>query len=134
MGNEFKDRLSELIYREKLNSSSFADALGIARQNVSQYLKGTNPNMDFFNKLRTNFKNVNLNWLIWGEGSIYIDMSEEISMVAESNINYKPQKNDDIMVEQLVTLRKMVDYLLQENTTLKNELNEHRKGQNKAAI
>lgn len=132
--SEFKDRLIEFMDSERLNYKQFADSIGVGRQSINQYLSGTSPGMDFFVKLKIVYKKINLNWLINGDENNYGHNSENYSIISESNIDYKPQKNDDNMIEQLNTLRKMVDYLLQENTALKNELNELRKGQSKAAM
>ncbi len=69
-----KERLLELINVEKLSSSVFADEIGVQRSSVSHILSGRNkPGYDFLQKILIRFNNLNANWLINGDGSMYLD-------------------------------------------------------------
>ncbi|MBN2893131.1 MAG: helix-turn-helix transcriptional regulator [Bacteroidales bacterium] len=67
-----KDRIRQIIELENLTHSDFAKALGVQRSNISHILAGrNNPSIDFIHKLLLRFKNINADWLIMGEGSMY---------------------------------------------------------------
>ena len=73
--NSFSARLKELITILNLNQTTFAEALGLRPQTVNRYTGGsTSPGLEFFQKLTSKYPQVNMNWLISGEGQM-IEMS-----------------------------------------------------------
>jgi len=67
-----KNRIAQLIAAEGLTSSKFADTIGVQRSSISHILSGrNNPSMDFIQKIRNSFPNINLEWLIGGIGEIF---------------------------------------------------------------
>jgi DNA-binding XRE family transcriptional regulator len=67
-----KDRIVQLINSEGLTSSKFADTIGVQRSSISHILSGRNkPSLDFVQKIKHSFPHVNIDWIIFGEGSMY---------------------------------------------------------------
>lgn len=64
-------RLKFIIESKHLSQGEFAKILNLSRQIVSNYVNDlANPNYDFLYKLYKEI-NINLNWLISGEGGMY---------------------------------------------------------------
>ncbi len=72
----FPERLKFLINRKKISNAEFANRLEIQKSTVSHLLSGRNkPGFDFLNKLIKVFPDINLRWLITGEGEPFTDIS-----------------------------------------------------------
>lgn len=68
------DRIKIWIESKGLKSSSFADKIGVNRATISHILSGRNkPSIDFLHKLISSFPDLNLNWIVSGEGFMYIN-------------------------------------------------------------
>ena len=66
------DRIKIWIESKGLKSSSFADKIGVNRATISHVLSGRNkPSIDFLHKMITSFPDLNLNWIVSGEGFMY---------------------------------------------------------------
>lgn len=64
-----KERLLQLLEKERISSAEFADRIGVQRSNVSHILNGrNNPGFSFIQKVLESFPRVNPRWLITGEG------------------------------------------------------------------
>ncbi len=65
-------QIQEILIKEGLSSSQFADRIGIQRSSVSHVLSGRNkPGFDFIQKILTAFPEINGDWLITGSGDMY---------------------------------------------------------------
>ena len=65
-------RIKQLRDEKKLNQSAFAEALDTSQAAISRYEKGERvPDSEFLGKL-TSIYEVNLSWLLTGEGSMYM--------------------------------------------------------------
>lgn len=78
------DIVSRLIkFRDytELSNSQFADKSGIPRPTLSQFLNGRNKRLsdDLASKIHYAFPNLNMLWLMFGEGNMLIDSNIEIS-------------------------------------------------------
>ena len=63
------DRIKIWIESKGLKSSSFADKIGVNRATISHILSGRNkPSIDFLQKMIFSFPDLNLNWIVSGEG------------------------------------------------------------------
>jgi transcriptional regulator with XRE-family HTH domain len=123
----FKERLKEFIYAERLNNAKFAERIGVSRQNISQYTRGTLPNFDFFQKVVLKHQNIDLNWLISGKGSMYLkgkkeDESNNESMRANESLAHYNSKINKMNLEQIKWMQKKIDELLEENRKLNAQL------------
>ncbi len=67
-----QDQIQEILAKERLSSSQFADKIGVQRSSVSHVLSGRNkPGFDFIQKILAAFPEINGDWLITGSGDIY---------------------------------------------------------------
>lgn len=70
MDEEITSRIQTVIDHYGLSVSAFADEIGVQRSSISHLLNGRNkPSLDFVMKLVTAYPEVNLYWLLKGEGS-----------------------------------------------------------------
>jgi transcriptional regulator with XRE-family HTH domain len=68
---EIKDRLIKMMAAEGLNSSAFADSIGVQRSSISHILSGRNkPSIDFLEKILSSYPKYNAEWLIMGTGEV----------------------------------------------------------------
>lgn len=66
----FVNRLSFILKNYELSASSLADRIGVQRSSLSHLLSGRNkPSLDFILKLHQHFPEIDLYWLLKGEGS-----------------------------------------------------------------
>ena len=65
-------QIQEILAKERLSSSQFADRIGVQRSSVSHVLSGRNkPGFDFIQKILAAFPEINGDWLITGSGEMY---------------------------------------------------------------
>ena len=66
-----KDRIAHIMRAKNLKASDFAALLGIQPSGISHILSGRNqPSLDFVKKIKENFPEYNLDWIIFGTGPI----------------------------------------------------------------
>jgi transcriptional regulator with XRE-family HTH domain len=67
-----EERLVQLLNAEGINSTRFAERIGVQRSSISHILSGRNkPSYDFIIKILENFPAVNPDWLLRGKGLMY---------------------------------------------------------------
>ena len=65
-----RERIREIIERENMGQSQFADFIGVNRPTLSHILAGrNNPSLEVIIKIRQKFPHINFDWLIDGKGS-----------------------------------------------------------------
>lgn len=70
---EMKDRIAHIIRAQNLTAAEFAQRLGVQPSNVSHLLSGrNNPSLDFVMKLKENFPEYSLDWIIFGHGPMTV--------------------------------------------------------------
>ncbi|WP_050740696.1 helix-turn-helix domain-containing protein [Acetobacterium bakii] len=80
-GNDFKDRLSELMEERNINQRELAEKIGISKQTISFYVNGKRlPDIDNFSLICEHFK-VSADFMLGKTDSKSIDM--EISTIHE---------------------------------------------------
>jgi len=80
---EFTTRLKKVMDFHQLSASMFADKVGVQRSSISHILSGRNkPSLDFILKVTTEFKDVDMYWLLNGSGNF--------PKKAENNITSTP--------------------------------------------
>lgn len=83
---EFVKRLQKVMDYYGESSSSFAEKIGVQRSNISHILSGRNkPSLDFVLKVLYSFPEVELNWLINGNGNFPAETLKEISSHEQSS-------------------------------------------------
>lgn len=67
---KFIERLEEILKFHSLSASAFADKVKVQRSSISHLLTGRNkPSLDFVLKVVSTFSDVNLYWLLLGQGT-----------------------------------------------------------------
>ena len=78
------NRLKKWIDKKELNSSKFADIIGVNRATISHILSGRNkPSIDFLEKLLHVYPELNANWLITGIGYMQTKKQEKQVLVTK---------------------------------------------------
>ncbi|MFK8060236.1 MAG: helix-turn-helix domain-containing protein [Polaribacter sp.] len=68
--SEFTSRLKKVMDFHQLSASMFADKVGVQRSSISHILSGRNkPSLDFILKVTSQFKDVDMYWLLNGTGT-----------------------------------------------------------------
>jgi DNA-binding XRE family transcriptional regulator len=68
--SDFVDRIDQILKFHDLSASVFADTIGVQRSSISHLLAGRNkPSLEFVLKVIASFPDVDLYWLLYGEGS-----------------------------------------------------------------
>lgn len=66
---DFTNRLKKMMEHHQLSASTFADKVGVQRSSISHILSGRNkPSLDFVLKVTSEFKDVDIHWLLNGIG------------------------------------------------------------------
>lgn len=67
-----KERIKEIIEAESLNSSKFAEVIGVQKSSISHILSGRNkPSLDIVLKVLRQFRTISSEWLLFGTGEMY---------------------------------------------------------------
>ncbi|MCQ2146629.1 MAG: helix-turn-helix transcriptional regulator [Bacteroidales bacterium] len=65
-------RIQQFLAAENISQSQLADTLGVARASISHVVAGRNkPSFDFIESMSRNYPELNLDWLITGNGKMY---------------------------------------------------------------
>jgi transcriptional regulator with XRE-family HTH domain len=67
-----KDRIILLIKAKNFTAAQFADEIGVQKSGISHIISGrNNPSLDFVQKILVRFPEVNMNWLVLGQGPMF---------------------------------------------------------------
>lgn len=71
-------RLQQFLDAENVTQAQFADNIGVARASVSHILAGRNkPGWDFLTSMQKHYPNLNIEWLLSGNGKMYKTLERE---------------------------------------------------------
>ncbi len=103
------NRLKQFLAAENITQAQFADKINVVRASVSHILSGRNkPSFDFIKALMQQYPRLNIEWLVFGKGKMYIDShtteSEqlfpiEIDPSDDFRPQNPPQETDDFVHE-----------------------------------
>ena len=99
-----KDRIIQFLNANNLNSTKFADQIGVQRSSISHILSGRNkPSYDFIEKMLLTYPKLNAQWLITGKGNMFIDQPSLFNeQKVEKNLTQRElfiqNQNEDIPV------------------------------------
>ena len=98
---EFTNRIKKVMDFHQLSASLFADKIGVQRSSISHILSGRNkPSLDFILKMTLEFKDVDINWLLHGDGSF--PKTAEISTPTSTPTFLGSHTNDDKKIQRIV--------------------------------
>ncbi|GAB1415227.1 helix-turn-helix transcriptional regulator [Paludibacter sp.] len=67
-----KERIERILQMEKLSIGQFAQEIGITNSSLSHILNERNrPSLDVIKKILNRYPNINSDWLIFGQGSMF---------------------------------------------------------------
>lgn len=96
---DIKDRIKLVIEKEKIPSGVFAETIGVQQSTLSHILKGrNNPSLDVVMKIHQKYTYVNLEWLLYGTGSMIAE-NPQIQDSSPSLFDQKPIKPAIIQAE-----------------------------------
>lgn len=79
-----KDRIRQLMELSHLSQQDFAARLGISPASLSSIFTGrSNPTTNHINAVHRAFPDVNINWLIFGEGEMFTPADDETSTTTD---------------------------------------------------
>lgn len=89
----FAERLKLLLNSKKLNASQFAREIGVTKSNMSKWLKDEyTPGLENLQSMSQKYRDINLDWLINGEGNMYAskdyEQKTETNYIEEKNLNH----------------------------------------------
>lgn len=85
------DRLQQFLNAENINQAQFADSIGVARASVSHILAGRNkPGYDFILNMLKRYPDLNVEWLLTGQGRMYKSKTREQQPKAAAPANAYP--------------------------------------------
>jgi transcriptional regulator with XRE-family HTH domain len=83
--DDFIKRLDFLLAHYGLTAAAFSDKIGIQRSSVSHLLSGRNkPSLDFILKIVAAFPEVDLYWLLAGQGSMLRERDAQVAPKAKT--------------------------------------------------
>lgn len=72
------ERIKKIMEFKQINAGQFADEIGVQRSAMSHVLSGrNNPSLDFMLKIKSAYPNINLDWLLIGEGNMMENLVSE---------------------------------------------------------
>jgi len=128
-----------ILKTQNLTSSQFADEIGVQRSNISHILSGrNNPSLEFVTKIIKRFPDLNLEWLIFGKGSMYkerkaVDQKLNIKTLQKQSKPIDLFSNIEEVEENFVENKQLQNQVFNpiikkdENYSTHNELSENKK-------
>ncbi|HAQ21149.1 MAG TPA: hypothetical protein DCR40_18230 [Prolixibacteraceae bacterium] len=114
------ERIALVISTLKLNPNSFSVAIGVNSTIIHNIVKGRNaPSYELFNKIALSFDDINMNWLISGNGEVLkVNSDYDVKSGNKFNPGVQPcdkckMKDDliDSLRQQVETQSKLINYL-----------------------
>ena len=90
-----KERILQLIQEEKLTNAEFAEKIGISTSALSHILTERNkPSLEVVMRIHKAYPNINLNWLLYGEGEMKDTNISDKTVSSFSGGNENPESFD----------------------------------------
>lgn len=94
----FIERLNQIIDYYELSASALSERIDVQRSGISHIISGRNkPSLDFVLKLLKEFPEIDLDWLIYGQGSF---PKQTKSVLKSSPDLFTPQELEETSVKQ----------------------------------
>lgn len=94
-----KDRIAQIMQKEGLSSVEFADKIEISPSSLSHIFNGRNkPSLEVIMRIHKAYPHINLNWLLYGEGSMQEEKSEKDSETINGiDLMWTSSKKDELI-------------------------------------
>ena len=80
-----KERIRQLMESQHMNNTLFANATGINPATLTNIFKGrTNPTLNHVEAIKKRFPNINIDWLMFGNGPMFLEETSAQSAAASS--------------------------------------------------
>ena len=97
----FISRLNEIMVNNNLNSSSFAEQIGVQRSSVSHVMSKRNkPSLDFILKIMNSFEDVTLDWLLFDNNLKPSPSSKSDSKFVKTKIDSNLKKSPNVLTNK----------------------------------
>lgn len=85
-----KDRIKMIMDREKLTAGAFAESIGVAQATISHILGARNkyPSTEVILRLHQRYSDINLEWLLTGEGNMSNESPSGEAVPTYPNFDY----------------------------------------------
>lgn len=88
-----KERIIQIMQREGLSNADFAEKIGISTSSLSHIFNGrNNPSLDVVMRIHKACPYININWLLYGEGSMEekktVDVASDLFSQASENLEF----------------------------------------------
>ena len=99
-----KEQIQEILKRENITSSQFADKIGVQRSSVSHVISGRNkPGFEFIRRVIESFPDINADWLLTGTGEMYRQIRPSKQLFDEDRDNEGKSISGDVNVKNDVS-------------------------------
>jgi len=93
------DQIKRVMKANDLSATQFADEIGIQRSSVSHVLSGRNkPSLDFMLKIKLRYPELNLDWLLLGDGEMFEKENEKTEKAEEEK---RIESGFDLFAEEM---------------------------------
>lgn len=80
-----KDRILQIMKQKNMTQQDFAKAIEVSPASLSNIFNGkTNPTNNHVSAIHRHFPDININWLMFGEGDMYTTVSDETNKDGEA--------------------------------------------------
>lgn len=98
-----KDRIRQLMESQHLSQQEFADKLKISPASLSSIFNDrTRPTLNHVDAIKRSFPNVNLGWLLYGDGEMFVSKPDNTSTQDESRpvpASHATPASNDLMLD-----------------------------------
>ena len=117
-------RLRQVLRKLDLTQVAIAERIGTSNVVINRYIKDkTMPDINFLNKLAMNF-NININWLITGEGSMF--PSRNVKQIGDREYYYLPVIDAvSCGSPQEIEAAEPVDHIILDTNSLSGDFNNY---------
>ena len=99
---EFTSRIRKVMNHHELSASLFADKIGVQRSSISHILSSRNkPSLDFILKVTSEFKDVDIHWLLNGKGTFPKNSTNEKNIPSTPSL-FETSSNNSKRIQRIV--------------------------------
>ncbi len=115
------EQLRQLISHLEINREKFSKEIGSTAQTIANIVHGANPGYLTILKIHQRYPEVNINWLLFNEGSMLNDNKSSLLDISLSN---PKQENAGIRIEALESEIKLLQQIIKNKEEIINAKNE----------